>query len=83
VSCSVQAERPNSCKVVFVNCMSLRNAHSIHRSVLSSLIDGQGSLSVKQAAADVERCVTTYKTMMSVQVFILLFLYITIIIFTG
>ena len=52
--------------MVFINCMSLRNAHDIHRSILSSLLDKPVSVSAKQAAADVERCITTSKSMMLV-----------------
>jgi len=54
--------------------MSLRNAHGIHQSILSSLLDKPVTLSAKQAAADVERYVTTSKSMMFVHLsFILLF----------
>jgi len=63
-ACCVQAERPDTCRVVFINCMSLRNAHNVHRSVLSSLLDKPLSVSAKQAATDVEHYITTSKSMM-------------------
>jgi len=49
--------------------MSLRNAHDVHRSVLSSLLDKPLSVSAKQAAADVEHYVTTSKSMMLARLF--------------
>jgi len=46
--------------------MSLRNAHDIHRSVLSSLLDKPVSVSAKQAAAEVGRFITSSNSMMFV-----------------
>ena len=46
--------------------MSLRNARDVHRSVLSSLLDGPVSGSAKHTAAQVEHYVTSSKSMMLV-----------------
>ena len=69
--CGVQTDWSDSCKVVSINCMSLRNAHDIHRSILSRLLDKPSSASAKQAAADVERYVTTSKSMMLVLLYVM------------
>jgi len=59
--------RGRSCEVVFINCMTLRNAHNIHHAILDHLNTDKlsSSSSVKHAAAaDVERYVTTATSMM-------------------
>jgi len=53
--------------------MTLRNAHNIHRSILSHLLDKPVSVSVKQAATDVEHYITTSRSMMLVQLCVMSF----------